>query len=153
MTNICVTCIFSKRNLLFIANHCTANNEFNFVFKNFVQCCAVPISRNYLCMIIQTYFSMSFSYYFMRCYQDKVCLADHVVTSFHASHASTEFSLGVDVLVSNNVQWSMGKSTFAVTMGQHTKPPVRGLHILNMLLSVFKYVRLGLGLILKTAGG
>ena len=42
---------------------------------------------------------------------------------------------------------------FAITMGQHTKPPVRGSHMLNMLLSVFQYARLGLGLILKTAGG
>ena len=34
-------------------------------------------------MIIQTYFSicMSFSYYSMRCYQDKACLVDYVVTS------------------------------------------------------------------------
>ena len=87
----------------------------------------------------------------MRCYQDKACLADYVVTSSHASHASIEFSLGADVLVSNNVQWSMGKSTFAVTMGQHTKPPLRGSHMLNMLLSAFQYARLGL--ILKTAGG
>ena len=32
-------------------------------------------------MIIQTYFSMSFSHYFMRCYQDKACLVDYVVNS------------------------------------------------------------------------
>ena len=63
-------------------------------------------------MIIQTYFSISFSHYFMRCYQDKACLADYVVNSSHASHASIEFSLGADMLVSNNVQWSMGKKHF-----------------------------------------
>ena len=45
-------------------------------------------------------------------------------------------AVDIHVLVSNNVQWSIEKSNFAVVMGQHTKLTIQGSPILKMLLSV-----------------
>ena len=55
-------------------------------------------------------------------------------------HTSIIFRCTADMLVSNNVQWSIGKSTFTVAMGQLRQLTVQVLYIITQIIasSIYK---------------
>ena len=64
------------------------------------------------------------------------------IQCFHRTRTSVFFRYTANMLVYNNIQWSIGKSTFAVAMGQRRQLTVQVLHITTQITTSSVYANL-----------